>query len=145
MSFEFEICLAERKLVKIQPDSALVAKELTEAEADLLSARNSFSVGGWKWATVQAYYSMFHTAKALVLAKGYREKSHKCLLFALRYLYSDKNILELHFISEFEETMGARTDADYGLAYSKTSASVSIKNAENFLKRAKELLGSAKL
>ena len=42
---------------------------------------------------MQSYYSMFHAAKALVLKKGYREKSHFCLIIALRELYVNKNKL----------------------------------------------------
>lgn len=36
--------------------------------------------------------------------------------------------------------MGARKDADYGLIYAPDSAAEALKNAENFLKKAKELL-----
>ena len=38
---------------------------------DLATAEDNHSRGYVKWASVQAYYSMFHCTKALVLSKGY--------------------------------------------------------------------------
>ncbi len=87
MDSRFRQCLEEGKLVKIGIQMDLVGKEIKAAEFDLASAEKSLKEGNPKWATVQAYYSMFHTAKALVYRKGYREKSHACLSIALRALY----------------------------------------------------------
>ena len=89
MDSRFRQCLEEKKLVKIEIQLDLVGKEVQAAEFDLRSAEKSLKEGNPKWATVQAYYSMFHTAKALVYRKGYREKSHACLSIALRALYED--------------------------------------------------------
>jgi uncharacterized protein (UPF0332 family) len=72
----FEKCVETRKLRKIGVQADLMAKELESSKFDLMSAEFSLANNNPKWATVQAYYSMFHTAKALVLSKGYREKSH---------------------------------------------------------------------
>lgn len=46
-------------------------------------SRNKF-----KWATIQAYYSMFHAARALLYSAGYREKSHPALLTALNEIFA---------------------------------------------------------
>ena len=45
---------------------------------------------------------MFHSAKALVLKKGYREKSHYCLLVALRELYIKSGELTKDVADDFE-------------------------------------------
>lgn len=94
MSEEFDRCVSGRRLIKMAVEPAMVDKELNEAGFDLTSAKDSMEKNNWKWATVQSYYSMFHTAKALVLSKGYREKSHYCLLVALRELFRNKDLLE---------------------------------------------------
>jgi hypothetical protein len=76
MSTEFDRCVKERKLVKIKEDRALINKELKGAEYDLSKAKKSLEDDDFKWATIKAYYSMFHSARALVFSKGYREKTH---------------------------------------------------------------------
>jgi len=120
-------------LVRIERDPALVEKEIAEAENDLERSRCSLEDGDAKWATIQAYYSMFHAAKALVYLAGYREKSHQCLSIALEALYVDKNKLEPRFCTNFKEAMLLRMEADYGLTYSQNSANRTIKAAEEFL------------
>jgi uncharacterized protein (UPF0332 family) len=88
MSFNFKRLLDERKLVRIKPDRKLVLKEIEAARSDLVDARESLERNKFKWATIQGYYSMFHSARALLFEKGYREKSHYALLIALRELFS---------------------------------------------------------
>ena len=58
--------------MRIRPDRRLVLKELDAAQSDL-DARDSLGGDKFKWTTIQAYYSMFHSARALVYWKGYRE------------------------------------------------------------------------
>ena len=140
MDERFKRCLRDGKLVKegLQPD--LVKKELDAAESDLESAKKSISEGDFKWATVQAYYSMFHTAKALVLSEGYREKSHLCLSIALKALYIDANRLEKKHFDRFRDCMNLRKDADYGLVYSESSAKTAVEWTEEFLEDAKAVI-----
>ncbi len=69
--------LRERKITRSRISEGMIAKELAGARNDLRTARASFDGGNYKWATVQAYYSMFHAAQALLYNKGFREKSHR--------------------------------------------------------------------
>lgn len=133
----FEQCLREGKLVKEKAQADLVEKEFKSSEADLKSALNSISESNFKWAIVQAYYSMFHSAKALVFCKDYREKSHSCLLTAFKTLFIEAGILESKHFSRFRDCMDLRQTADYGLVYSKDSASAAVEWAEEFLEAAK--------
>ncbi|MFH1448056.1 MAG: HEPN domain-containing protein [Candidatus Micrarchaeota archaeon] len=138
MDSRFKRCLEERKLVRMSVQLDLVKKELDEAENDLISAEKSLVEDNPKWATVQAYYSMFHVAKALVLSKGYREKSHICLSIALKSLFVDK--LEQRHYEHFRDCMGLRMDADYGSVYSSETARDVIVWAREFLVVAKKIL-----
>ena len=90
---------------------------------------------------MQAYYSMFHSAKALILHKGYREKSHYCLLVALRELYIKTNELDKEFVDNYEMCMDIRHEADYGLTYSGESAKLSVEAARQLLEVTKNILG----
>ncbi|HEY4822712.1 MAG TPA: HEPN domain-containing protein, partial [Candidatus Bathyarchaeia archaeon] len=68
--------IRERKITPARLSRDFVLKELRGAEADLHEARESVEAGKFKWATVQGYYSAFHSARALLYNKGFREKSH---------------------------------------------------------------------
>ncbi|RLF69457.1 MAG: hypothetical protein DRN57_00670 [Thermoplasmata archaeon] len=70
---EFERCLKERRLLKMESSDKMIEKELEGARYDLMRAEESMHNGDYKWSSVQAYYSLFHAAKALV-SKGAIEK-----------------------------------------------------------------------
>lgn len=133
MSTEFEFCLEKRGLKKEEVNKDLITKELREASNDYDAATNSFENKAFKWCIIQSYYSMFHAAKALVLSKGYREKSHYCLEIALEELFIKTGLIDEKFYDMFDETMGARKDADYGLIYSPDTAEVALNNAVEFM------------
>jgi uncharacterized protein (UPF0332 family) len=117
----------------------MVSKELDGAKNDLETARKSLKAGDYKWATVQAYYSIFHAAKALLYNKDFRERSHRGLLSALKLLYPSKIVGSI--IEDFSEAMRLREQADYGLVYSEDSARVSVEDAESFLEETTKILG----
>jgi uncharacterized protein (UPF0332 family) len=137
---EFERCLKERRILAIEASREMIEKELEGAKYDLSSAEESLHDEDYKWASVQAYYSMFHAAKALIFKKGYREKSHYCLLIALRELYVKTKKLNSEFADNFEMIMDIRHEADYALTYDEESARIAIENARNFLEKALALL-----
>jgi len=138
MSSEFERMIEERRLTRFKADRDLILKEMREAEADLIEAKDSLERSKFKWAIIQGYYSMFHAARALVYSKGFREKSHYALLVALRNLLVRE--IGTKSIKDFEDAMTLREEADYGLTFSEDGAVETIEAAEAFLKKAKEVL-----
>ena len=116
----------------------MVVKELEGARRDLEASKKSLKMGDDKWATVQAYYSIFHGARALLYSKGFRERSHRGLLAALRLLYPGRETGSL--LEDFSEAMSLREQADYGLVYSEDSARIAIQDAENFLQESSRLV-----
>ena len=137
---DFERCIKERRLTKIKPSTEMIQKEVESSEYDLERARNSLNEGDFKWAAVQSYYAMFHAAKTLVLKRGYREKSHFCLIIALRELYVKEDKLNAELVENLELCMSLRHEADYGLTYHQESAETAIKYAEEFLDKSLNLL-----
>ncbi len=135
---EIQRLLNERKLLRAQINRDMISKEIEAAEADLSDAQDSLQNNKFKWATIQGYYSMFHSARALLFSKGFREKSHFALFLALRALFS--NEIEVSLIRQFEECMNLRQEADYGLTFSETVALDSIDGAEKLLARSKKIL-----
>jgi len=130
--------LEERKLLKMRTDRKLVLKEMAAAKADLKDAKESLIIGKSKWATIQGYYSMFHSARALLYDKGFREKSHHALLAAIRELYARD--IERSLIQDFEHGMYLRQEADYGLKFSVSGAQNVIETAEKLFERASSIL-----
>jgi uncharacterized protein (UPF0332 family) len=139
---DFERCIKEHHLLVIKATKEMIDKEITSAEYDLSRSKESMQDEDYKWASIQAYYSMFHAAKALVLKKGYREKSHYCLIIAIRELYVKKDAMHEEFADTLELCMHLRHDADYGLIYDKESAETAIRYAQKFFLVAKKLLKS---
>jgi len=138
ISAELQQLLDERKIFRARIGRNMVMKEVEAAETDLKDAHDSLELKKFKWATIQAYYSMFHSARALLYSRGYREKSHYALLVAIRNLFT--NELGNKLISGFEEGMNLRQEADYGLEFSEEGATETINGAEDLLKKAKEIL-----
>ncbi len=82
----FKECLKRGRIKEFSQGKALVNKELQTAERDLLDGKEGFEREKYKWSTIQNYYAMFHSARVLLYATNYREKSHHCLIIALRHL-----------------------------------------------------------
>ncbi len=132
--------LDERRLVRIRADRNLIAKEIQGADYDLDRARESLEDKDFKWATVQAYYAMFHSARALLYSQGYREKSHRALLTAIREIFLRSGELGSDLVEDLSNAMDLREEADYGMTFSETGADEIVEKAEKFIQRVKEIL-----
>lgn len=132
--------LDERKIARMKTDKKILLKEIEGAEHDISRAKITYSEEDYKWATVQAYYCMFHSARALLYSKGFREKSHRALLLAIRELFGTTGLMQNSLIQGFEEAMGLREQADYGLTFGEHSAATIIHDAEKFLEEVKQVL-----
>ena len=138
VSARFQKLLAERKLMKASVSKGMIEKEVQAANNDLKDSKDSLSERKFKWATIQAYYSMFHSARTLLYSRGYRERSHFALLVAVRELFGNELVTNL--ISTFEEGMELRQEADYGLKFSEHGAQETVEGAGELLSKVKELL-----
>ena len=141
MNREFKECLERRKIISFSGGKRFIKKELKSAQQDLDDANFGLSHRKYKWPTIQGYYSMYHTARALLFSQDYREKSHYCLYAALKALFIEPGILDIKFADAFYHAMILRENADYRSHFSKTGATLVLKRAREFLLRAKEILG----
>lgn len=140
INLEFQKALEKKKILHFSKGKILVKKELKAAEDDLNEAKDRLKNKKYKYATITAYYSMFHVTRALIYSKGYREKSHYYLLVALQALFVDKGLIEEKFAKDFHTTMLLRESADYHSEFSKEGAESSIESATEFLQKVKSLL-----
>jgi len=140
VSKEFEGCIEKGKLRKFPAGERLFSKELKSAETDLTEAKESYQNKKFKWATIQGYYSMFHAARALVYSKRFREKSHYCLIMALKEFFINKKFLSPQVSETLQYGKRLRESADYYGRFSEAGAKELIESAEAFLGKAKKIL-----
>jgi len=140
MKITFKDCLAKKRIFRFEPARHLVKLEIEDAENDLQSAREELSKSGFKWATIKGYYSMFHSARALLYSRGYRENGHYCLYLAIKEFFVKENKLNLSLAEEFNNCMILREEADYRRKFSQKGASATIKSAGKFLSAVKNMV-----
>lgn len=143
MNPDFKFCLEKNKIVPFGKARNLVDKEIRTAKEDLDDGIFGLAHGKYKWSTIQGYYSMFHTSRALLYSRGYREKSHHCLYIALIALFVEEGKLEVEYVEAFKHAMMLREDADYRTRFSKSGADIVLAKAEEFLIKAQEILGKS--
>lgn len=139
VSKEFDDCLKNRRITEFERAKSLVSKELDQAKVDLETAKDSHKNTSYKWAIIQSYYSMFHSARALIYSKGYRERSHYCLIVAMRELFASKKLISSQLIEALQLGKTLRENADYYGEFSEEAAKQMIENAEDFLIVANDL------
>lgn len=130
---KFEECL-RRGLIKRDPSTTERVKSSIEiAKRFLKSAERTFEIGDYIMVEIAAYNSVFHSIRALLFVKGYKERSHQCLAIAVRELYrANPRIVEL--VNIFDRLRISRHNVQYG------GALVNEEEAEFVLKFAKEVL-----
>ena len=135
----FDDCV-KRGLIRVSsPVKGEIDKELGNADYDLVRATKSFESEDAKWATVQAYYSMFHTTRAVLFSMGFKERSHSCLELFLDKLVND-NLISIDYSQHFRTARFQREEADYNSWYSMADAGHILKPAMDFNGKLKELI-----
>ena len=140
MNQEFKQCIENKKIVPFATGKKLVNKEISVAQNDLSEAKTGYENERYKWSTVQAYYAMFHAARALVYSKDYREKSHYCLSVALKALFVDEGKMDAQSVRDLLNAMNLREAADYDAEFSQSGAKAVIASADKFIQKAMDIL-----
>lgn len=138
---KYDECIKQKRIKLFSDGSKLVEKELRIAKQDVETAKQGLKEERWKWSTIQAYYAMFHAARALLFAKDLGERSHYCLRIALEYHYGENSRFPLELIEAFQTARMMRENADYEETFSKSGAQKLVKIAEAFIARAKRSVG----
>jgi uncharacterized protein (UPF0332 family) len=128
-----------RNIVQIGIDAELIEKEINEARYDLKSAESSISQGNYKWAIVQSYYSMFHAFRGLLFSRGYKEKSHSGLKYAIKSLFVNNGIISENTFAGFDFAMKAREMANYNYVYDKKLANSIFESTRNLINELEDL------
>ena len=140
MKTAFDICLKNKKILLFPQGKNLAGGEIRTALDDLADAKIALAQQRYNWATIQGYYAMVHTARALLFSAGYREISHNCLTVAIEALFVGTGKLERDLYVYLYAAMGMRANADYRTRFSEDIARLIVKGAEEFLKKGQEIL-----
>lgn len=138
MSIEYDDCIKRGKIKPFSRGPALAPKEIEAAESDLERAKKTYGEDDYKWTTIQTYYSMFHSARALLYVKNLREHSHYCLVAAIKTLYVETKQVPVRILEGFQEAKDLREEADYYHRWSQAGCEKLIKLAGEFLEIAKK-------
>jgi len=75
---------------------------------------------------------MFHSARALLYSKNYREKSHSCLIEAIRTLFVATGKINVSLVESLLEAKNLREAADYYGDFSELNSKKLVNKAEEF-------------
>ncbi len=129
----FKECL-KKGLIKKDPTAVeRVNKSLEISERFLSAALKNYEIEEFEIVELAAYNSAFHSARALLFAKGLTERNHHCLFMAVRELYKDKEEIADMMIT-LDRIRLIRHNVQYG------GATVDKEDAEFVLRFAERLL-----
>lgn len=131
MRDRFENCLLKGRIIPVMPDWDLILTELNEADRDLVASMRAKENKDGKWVIITAYSSMFHAYRALIMAKGYREKTEDCLREAIDVLYVEEGTLDSALLAGFREAKYLYNQALYDGVYSEPTAHWVIESAKS--------------
>jgi len=136
----FEECLRKHLIRKDESAIERVEKSLEISSRFLESARKNIEIEEYEMAEIAAYNAIFHAARALLFSKGYVERSHVCLIIALRHLYRDE--LEfIDYLDTFDKIRLSRHNIQYGgVTTDKKETEYVLNFAREFLDVAMDLL-----
>lgn len=140
MTLEYDECLKRGKIKPFSRGKSLVQKELETAASDLERAKKTYRESDYKWATIQIYFSMFHSARALLYIKNLREHSHFCLVAAIKTLYVETRQMPLYLLEGLREAKNLREDADYYNRWSQQGCEKLLKLGEELFEKTKEII-----
>jgi len=132
-------CIEKGYLVKITSKKDIINKEIEECEYDFEKAKKAFNEEDYKWSIVMSYYTMFHIARALLFKLGFKEKRHFVIPIVLDDLNKNGKI-ERKYVDYFNAAISSREDADYHYSYSIRIAEDTLRIAEDFKEKIKELI-----
>jgi len=135
--------LLEEELIQGIPKNQEKAKlSMKTSNKWLEEAKKNLKNKTYRSCILSSYLAMFHSARAILYADGYREKSHFAVARYLESQYTDKDKLEEKWIELLDHTREKRHGDQYGISFTTTKkeAKNALNSAEKFTRRMEELL-----
>ncbi|MBN2517245.1 MAG: HEPN domain-containing protein [Candidatus Altiarchaeota archaeon] len=122
-----------------QSKSEIAKSYFEEAKKKFKNAKSLLEDCYYDDAARNAYYSMFHAAKALLALKDVEPKTHHGVISELQRLYVNTKELDQPYASSLARDLQVRIRSDYGVLVDTTKemAEESVKDAKAFIEAAK--------
>ncbi len=140
-SYNVSKLLEEGLIRKIPPSRDKAKESIRTAESWLKEAKNNLSSNALRSCIISSYLAMFHSARAILFADGFREKSHFAVARYLEDRYKNNGKLEEKWIALLDHFRETRHDDQYSTTFlvSEDDAESSLESAREFVERMKEL------
>jgi uncharacterized protein (UPF0332 family) len=136
----FKDCLSKRLLRKDNSAPERVKKSLEIAERFLSSANKNIEIEELEMSEIASYNSIFHSARSLLFKKGYIERSHICVILALKEFYKD-NYKLIDLLNTFDKIRISRHNIQYGGELIDKEEAVFVYDfARQFLEKTKKII-----
>lgn len=139
----FKECLSKGMIRKDTSAPQRVQKSIEIADRFLYSTKKNIEIEEFEMAELASYNSIFHSARSLLFNEGYTERSHICVIVALKKLYN-KNQTLINLLSTFDRIRISRHNVQYGgLLIDIEEAEFVFNFAKQFLETAKKIINTA--
>jgi uncharacterized protein (UPF0332 family) len=136
----FEACIRNGRLKPFEATNEGLMKEMSTALEELRKAHLFYREGRCEDAVVQAYFSMYRSAKSLLLAGGYRDTNLYSLVAGVRKLYAQPGALDDRLLELLKEAKDLKDLVHEGARTGKKEARRILEGAGRMMARACELL-----
>lgn len=140
----FKECLSKGLIKRDATANERVQKSLEIGDRFLASAKKNIDIEEYEMAEIATYNAIFHSARSLLFNVGYTERSHACLIIALRTLYAtDHRLIEI--FNTFDKIRISRHNIQYGgTLVKRDEAEFVYEFAKTFFKLVKDHLEKKK-
>ncbi len=136
----FKDCLSKGLIRKDESASERVKKSLKIAERFISSAKKNIKIEELEMSEIASYNSIFHSARSLLFNKGYTERSHICVILALKEFYKNNHEL-IDLINTFDKIRISRHNIQYGGLLIDIEEAEFVSNfAKQFLDKTKKII-----
>lgn len=136
----FKDCLQKGYIRRDLSAKERVDKSLEISSRFLGSAKKNLDIEEFEMSEIASYNSIFHSARSSLFNMGYVERSHICLIIALRSLYR-KNHALIDLLNTFDKIRISRHNIQYGgLLVDREEAEFVYNFAQQFLEKSKRII-----
>ncbi|PKP54663.1 MAG: HEPN domain-containing protein [Candidatus Altiarchaeales archaeon HGW-Altiarchaeales-3] len=115
---------------------------LKRSEEKLQSSISLLEKGHYGDAISRAYYCMYYASRALLLSRNIHPTTHKGVINEMWKNFGKTGLMDKDLFKALASSQTEREEADYGIytTFSEEETKKVIDDAQNFLKKCKELL-----
>ena len=136
----FKDCLSEVLIRKDKSAPGRVKKSLEIAERFLLSAKKNIEIEELEMSEIASYNSIFLSARSLLFKNEYTERSHICVILALKKFYKNNHEL-IELLNTFDKIRISRHNIQYGgMLIDNEEADFVYEFAKQFLEKTKKII-----